>query len=704
MLERLAHAIVQGRKAILAVAVLLLIVAAFGLMNSAINYDLLSYLPSELDSTKGFTILNDDFALANTAQVIVEGASESDVAALTTAIEEIEGIEQVAWVDDAEDLAVPKEFWTSGLEDTYFAGETTFFQVSFAQSANDPLTRSAVEEMKVILEDQETYVAGTQQLELEDVINADRNKFAAAALIAVAIVLVATIPSVIIPVLFVVTIGAAVIYNLGMAYFIGQEMSYLTGVIVFALQFAVTMDYALFLYHRYEQERANHDNDRAMEVALVTTFKSVIAAAATTTAGFLALTAMQLGFGMDMGMTLARGVVITVVAVLTILPALLLTFDGAVRRFSHRVFMPDFSRLGGWLARHAGVMTVVFALLFIPALWGYNQVILDYNLDSALPEDLPSIQAQNRLAEEFGRFQTFFIMLEDTGSTNEIDALATRIGELDGVTEVFAYTEFVDPLIPEEFVPAEARENLFKNGYTYVSADVEYDFGDPRTLELLEELRDASEAYPGVAYVTGESVLYTDMEELSKDDVGRVNTISIIAIAIIVAIAFKSLSIPAVLLAVIQLAILFNQGLSGIGGQPIQFIAILAIGAIQLGATVDYAIILTTRYEEELRKSGDREDAMRKALGGSAPSILTSAGTMFAATIGIVFLSSVTTISDLTMLIARGAIISFFVVVFLLPPLLVIGQPLYQWTSWGWPKASKKTTDANGPAISGKQS
>ncbi len=490
----------------------------------------------------------------------------------------------------------------------------------------------------------------------------------------------------------------AVIYNLGMAYYIGQEMSYLTGVIVFALQFAVTMDYALFLYHRYEQERVNHDNDKAMEVALVTTFKSVISAAATTTAGFLALTAMQLGFGMDMGMTLARGVVITVIAVLTILPALLLTFDGAVRRFSHRVFMPDFSRLGGWLARHAGAMTVVFALLFIPALWGYNQVVLDYNLDSALPEDLPSIQAQNRLAEEFGRFQTFFIMLEDTGSTNEIDALATRIGELEGVTEVFAYTEFVDPLIPEEFVPAEARENLFKNGYTYVSADVEYDFSDPRTLELLEELRDASEAYPGAAYVTGESVLYTDMEELSKDDVGRVNTISIIAIAIIVAIAFKSLSIPVVLLAVIQLAILFNQGLSGLSGQPIQFIAILAIGAIQLGATVDYAIILTTRYEEELRKSGDREDAMREALGGSAPSILTSAGTMFAATIGIVFLSSVTTISDLTMLIARGAVISFFVVVFLLPPLLVIGQPLYQWTSWGWPKASKKTTDTNGPA------
>ena len=690
MLNRLSRAIVKGRKAILAVAVLLLVFAGFGMMNAAINYDMLSYLPEQLDSTKGFVILNDDFALANTARVIVVGASESEVARMTEEIEDIEGIEQVAWVDDVEDLAVPKEFWSSGLDDTYFAGDTTFFQVSFAESANDPLTRQAVEEMKIVLEDAEVYIAGTEQLELEDVVNADRTKFALAALLAVSIVLVATIPSVIVPLLFVLTIGAAVLYNLGAAYYIGPEMSYLTGVIVFALQFAVTMDYALFLYHRYEQERTNHDNEKAMEIAIATTFKSVISAAATTTAGFLALTAMQLGFGWDLGITLARGVIITVIAVLTILPALLLTFDGVVRRFSHKVHLPDFHSLGGWLARHAGVMTVFFLLLFIPALWGYGNVVLNYNLDEALPADLPAMQAADRLADEFGRYQTFFIMVEDTGSTREIDALAQRVKGIEGVTGVFAYTEFVDPLIPEEFVPAEARENFYEDGFTYVSADVGYDFSDPRTLDLLQEIRDVATSYPGTAYVTGESVLFLDMEELSKDDVGRVNIISLIAVAIIVAIAFKSITIPVVLLGVIQLAILFNQGISGLVGSEIQFIAMLAIGAIQLGATVDYAIILTTRYEEELVKRGNREVAMREALGGSAPSILTSAATMFAATIGIVVLSSVTTLSDLTMLIARGAVISFFVVVFLLPPLLVIGQSVYERTGFGWPKISGK--------------
>ncbi len=696
MLSRLAHAIVKGRKAILAVAALLLVFAVFGIMNSKINYDMLSYLPQDLDSTKGFKVLNEDFALANTAQVIVVGEPVSEVARLVDEIRQIDGIEKVSWVDDAEDMAVPKEFWSSGLQDTYFAGDTTFFQVSFTNSPNDPLTRQAVEEMRKVLEGREVYIAGVEQLELEDVINADRTKFAVAALVLVAIVLVATIPSVIVPILFVLTISAAVLYNLGMAYYLNQEMSYLTGVIVFALQFAVTMDYALFLYHRYEQERANHDNDEAMAVAITTTFKSVISAAATTTAGFLALTAMQLGFGWDMGIALARGVVITVIAVLTILPALLLTFDGVIRRFAHKVHLPDFHSLGGWLARHAGVMTIVFALLFIPALWGYSQVVMNYNLDESLPADLPSMQAADKLADEFGRYQTFFIIVEDTGDMRDIDALAQRVDDLEGVTEVFAYTEFVDPLIPEEFVPAEARENFFKDGYTYISADVDYEFNDPRTLDLLQQMREVAKGYPGAAYVTGESVLFNDMEELSKDDVNRVNVISIIAIAIIVAIAFKSLTMPLVLLGVIQLAILFNEGVSGWMGTEIQFIAILAIGAIQLGATVDYAIVLTTRYEEELGKRGDRESAMREALGGAAPSILTSAATMFAATIGIVFLSSVTTITDLTMLIARGAVISFFVVVFLLPPLLVVGQPIYERTGLGWPKALKRSKGTKG--------
>lgn len=690
MLRRFAELVVYKRRAVFALAGLLLVFGVFGMMNASINYDLLSYLPEDLDSVQGFSILNDDFALGTTAQVMVVGASDREVQDLTGRAAEIEGIETVMWVDDLGDLAVPREFWDHDMADTYFSADATFFQVSFEYPENDPATRAAVEELREVVSGHVTHIAGVQQLEMEDVIDSDSNRFTVAALLLVSIALFLTVPSVIVPVLFVVTIGVAVVYNLGAAFYLGQEMSYMTGVIVLALQFAVTMDYALFLYHRYEYERVRRDNEEAMVEAIVATFRSITAAAATTTAGFLALAAMRLGFGPDMGFTLARGVVITVIAVMTVLPALLLTFDRAIRRFAHKVHLPDFHALGGWLARRATPITIIFLLAFVPALWSYSRLELSYDLDSALPDDLPSMVAAEQIADEFGRAQTFFIVAEDTGRIADLDQLTTSVERMEGVTEVVSFTRVASPLIPAEFIPDEAREEFVKDGFTYVSADVAFDFTDERTDEVIEGLREVASVYPGTAYVTGQSVLFGDMEETTAGDVGRVNALSIAGVAIIVALVFRSLAVPAVLLAAIQLAILFNQGIASFAAEDIIFIATLAIGAIQLGATVDYAIILTTRYEEELTRRGEREEAMREALGGAAPSILVSASTMFAATIGLVFLSSVDTISDLTLLIARGAVISFAAVVFLLPAVLVAAQPVLQRASLSWPKVSRK--------------
>ncbi|MDF1542382.1 MAG: MMPL family transporter [Anaerosomatales bacterium] len=687
---RVTRFIVDKRRAVLALAGLLFILGVYGVFNARINYDMLSYLPDDLNSVQGFEILNDDFALGNTAQVMVVDASDRDVRRVIERVETIEGIEQVGWIDDFGDLAVPREFWDGDLADRYFSEDATFFQVSFTASANDPLTRLAVEELREVLAEEEHHIAGTQQLELEDVINADRNRFAVAALVLVSVALFLTVPSVIVPVLFVATIGIAVVYNLGMSFYLGQEMSYLTGVIVLALQFAVTMDYALFLYHRYEQERRRADNETAMAAAMAATFRSIMAAALTTTAGFMALATMRLGFGADMGFTLARGVIITVIAVLTILPALLLAFDPLVRRYAHRVHLPDFHRLGGWVARHAGVLTLVFVLAFIPAIWGYSQLELSYDLDGALPDDLPAMVASRKLADEFDRAQSFFVVAADTGRIADLDLLTREVAGVDGVTQVISFTEVVPSLIPGEFVPEEAREGFFKSGHTYVGADVVFGFEDERTERVIEDLREVAQEYPGPSYVTGQSVLFSDLEETSKGDVGRVNLISIVAVAVIIAVAFRSIALPFLLLASIELAILFNQGISAFATGDIIFIATLAIGAIQLGATVDYAVILTTRYEEELGLVRDREAAMREALGGAAPSILVSAATMFAATIGLVFLSSVSIISDLTLLIARGAIISFFSVVILLPPLLVVAQPVLERASIGWPRLPRK--------------
>ena len=686
MMTRLARVIVRRRVAVLAVAALLLGVGVFGMLNTRINYDLLAYLPRDLESVQGFEILTEDFSLGNTAQVMVVGASDGRVTGLSERVARIDGVADVTWVDDMGDLAVPREFWEHDAAESYVAGDATFFQVIFSQSANDPLTRSAVYEIREVMAGEETYIAGVEQLELEDVINADRTRFAVAAVALVSIALLLTIPSVVVPLLFVVTIGLAVVYNLGMSYFIGQEMSYLTGVIVLALQFAVTMDYALFLYHRYEQERVNADNEEAMVIAIAATFKSVAAAALTTTAGFLALMTMRLGFGADMGGTLARGVIITMVATLTVLPALLLVFDGAIRRFTHRTRMPDFSRLGGWLARHAVPVTVVFALLFIPAVWSHSNLELSYDLNRALPEDLPALRATERLAEDFGRAQSFFVVAEDTGRVADLDRLTRAVSEVDGVSDTFSYTSVVPQLIPVEFVPDQVRDGFVIGGFTYVVADAPFDVGDQRTGDVIADLREVAAEYPGATYVTGHGVLMSDLETTSRGDVARVNWLSIVAIALIVAAVFRSLGVPVILLAAIQLAILANQGISALESAELIFVAVLAIGAIQLGATVDYAIVLASRYEEELGRAGDREQAMRAALGGSGPSILVSASTMFAATIGLVFLSSVSTVTDLTMLIARGSVISFASVIFLLPAVLVAAQPLLERTSIGWPR------------------
>jgi predicted RND superfamily exporter protein len=392
-----------------------------------------------------------------------------------------------------------------------------------------------------------------------------------------------------------------------------------------------------------------------------------------------------------MGVTLARGVAITVVAVLTILPALMLEADPLIRRFSHKVHLPRFDRLGRFLARRAPIVAAVLALAFIPALLGYSQLEQSYDLDESMPEDLPSLAAADRIADAFDRYQTDFVILEDTGDPGDVARLTERIYDVTGVTDVVSYTELVSPLLPEEFVPSEARDAFYEDGYTYMSVEIGYSWTDERSEQTLVELREAAETYPGEAFVTGQSVLLNDMEETSAGDVSRVNWISIAAIAVIVALAFRSLTVPLALLGAIELAIFANQGFAAMSDEPIIFIAILAIGAIQLGATVDYAIILTTRYEEDLARLGDKVEAMGAALGGSAPSILVSASTMFAATIGIVFLSSVSTITDLTALIARGAVISFFVVVFLLPGLLAFLQPVFARTSLGWPRVRKRT-------------
>lgn len=691
MLLKLATFIVRNRKGIMGVFALLVLVGAWGIMNGRINYDLMSYLPDDLDSVRGLDIVDEQFALGNMIQVLVYDESDATVEGLVARIEAVEGVKAVHWVTDLASIAEPQEFRDEAVTENYYAEGATLMQVSFFEGSNDPEVKSAVREIQGMLEPYDAAISGAQQIELEQVMNRDTVRFAIAALVLVTIVLLLTMPSIVVPILFVITIGASVVVNLGMAYFIGQEMSYLTGVIVFALQFAVTMDYALFLYHRFEEERRVLPAEEAMVRAVVTTFKSIFAAAATTIAGFLALTVMHLGFGMDLGLTLARGVLITLVAVVTLLPGLLLAALPLIERIRHKTPTFDFSRLGHFVAKHAVIVTVVGAVLFVPAIWANSQMDITYDLTKSLPEDLPSIVAEREIAEAFGRKEALFVALEDTGTTVDLDRLAGKLADVEGVTRIFGYASLVDPRIPVEFVPAEARDAFYAGGYTYLTLDLAYAMDDPRMAGTLDAIREvASAEWDGATYVTGQSVLMKDMERVSQGDDTRINVISVVAILLIVGITFKSISVPVALVACIQLAILINQGFEAFGSGEMIFVAPLAIGAIQLGATVDYAILVTTRYEEELIRTKDRLEAIKVAVSESSQAILVSAGTMFAATIALAIMSSVGIISSLTMLIARGALVSFAVVTIILPAVLVVGQPLYERLSIGWPKHTVK--------------
>lgn len=688
---RIAQRIVRGRRAIMAITALLVIAGIWGMMNNRVNYDLMSYLPDDVDSVQGLEIVDDEFALGTMIQIMVYDESDATVDALAERIREVEGVKAVHWVTDLAPITQPREFRDEGVVSNYYAEGGTLLQVAFDGSANDPHVKEAIRQIQDLLDGYDTLLTGNQQLELEEVMDQETARFTLAVLVLVTAVLLLTIPSIVVPLLFVLTIGAGVVLNLGLSHYLGQEMSYITGVIVFALQFAVTMDYALFLYHRFEEERRRSEPEEAMITAVAATFKSVSAAAITTCAGFLALTVMRLGFGEDLGVTLARGVLVTLVMALTLLPSLILTALPLIDRTRHKVPSFDFSKVGRFVAKHAGVVSVVGVLLFIVALWGNSQISITYDLNTSLPRDMPSIQAEQAISEAFGRESTMIVALEDTGSAVDIERLSDRLEGVEGVTRAFGYASLVDPRIPVEFVPAEARESFFSGGYTYLTLDVSYDMADPRLTETIETVRAVcDEEWPGASYVTGQSVLMNDMERVSEGDDVRINLISIVAIVVIIGIAFKSVAVPVALVLVIQLAILVNQGFEAFRSDELIFVASLAIGAIQLGATVDYAILITTRYEEELKRTHERLEAITVAVSESSQSILVSASTMFAATIGLAMMSSIGIISSLTMLIARGAVVSFFVVVVILPAILVVGQPLYERLSIGWPRHTVK--------------
>lgn len=689
-MKTVAEFVVKHRVFIALAAVIIFIVSLFGYTNLRVNYDIFSYLPDDVKSVRGMKILNEKFKLGSIIQVALENVPDSEVNVIVNKIGKIEEVEDVDWITSFSDITVPKDFLNEELVSNYYSDNATLIRVSFKGGSTSPKTEKAYKEVLEILKPYESYVSGTlaTNTDLQKVINSDMVKYFLAAIILVTIVLLLTLPSIMVPFLFVLTIGFAAIVNLGLSYFLGQEISYFTRVIVLPLQFAVTMDYALFLYHRYEEESRNFNKEKAMVEAISSTFKSISTASITTIAGFLSLGVMRIGFGPDIGFTLARGVLITLISIITLLPALFLIFDKAIHKISHKIFIPKFETVGKYINKYAGVITTVFFVLLAFGLYANSLVKLSFNFEAGMPEDLPSMEAERYMSKKFGQEESAFIVFNSTNFT-EIDNTLKKIKNVNEVTRIFGYTELVDPLIPKEFVSEDIKSEFIKDSINYYMVDFKYSSENQKTVQAINSIKNILADGSVNSYLTGETPMLEDFKTITREDTGRVNFYSLLAIFIILVIAYRSITVPLLVTGSIELAILINKGLYGLQGTELVFIAAMAIGAIQLGSTVDYAVLMTSRYEEELKKEKDRKLAIKKAVGEASRPILTSAATMFSATIGMAVMSSIGTVKALGVLISRGAVISFFVVILLLPALLVLFQPLLKKTSINWPGEGK---------------
>jgi predicted RND superfamily exporter protein len=688
MLEKIARAVVHHRRLIIGLYLAIVVICFYGLLNVQVNYDIFSYLPKNLSSVKGFNILQKEFELGNQVQVVLPVSDVATVNKYISQIENIEGIKKVDFVTSFIDELTPLEFADENLVKNYVKEGYSLLRVSFEESANSPQTERAFVALKEITDDYQGKIAGivATNYDMKQEIQSSLKKFALSALVFVSIVLLLSIHSFVVPLTFVAAIGTSAVINIGLTYCLGRELSYFARVIAIPLQFAVTMDYALFLYHRYEEEKNHHYVDQAMVNAIQATFKSIFTAAATTIAGFLALTAMKLGYGKDLGLTLARGVLLSLFTIVTLLPALLLEARSLIEKFRHRIVTPNFTFLGEFSAKHAIWIFVVLIVVFVGSLYLYSQVELSFDFKSGIPETAPSQRASELMSRVFDIKTSAYIIYENPDE-KKMSIEAEKIKRLKYVTGVFGYATIKDPVIPDFLIPAEVKESFFKDKYTYEIINFDLDSTDSRLSDIIKKIRRLLGA--GKVYLTGETVMLEDLKKIVFNDIDRINFYSTFAIFLIVLLAFKSVSIPIVLIGVIETAILLNQGLYSLVGRPMTFIGALAIGAIQLGSTVDYAVLLTTRFEEELKKGNRKLEAIIKSVKESTQSILVSAATMFAATFGMYVFGTIGTIKELGMLISRGALISFLAVTIFLPAVLYLFQPLFVWTSLNWPKGGK---------------
>lgn len=685
--------VVRSRILILILAFALLIPAGISFINTRINFDILSYLPGQIETMKGQDIMVDEFGTGALSFVVIEDMDDQDIKVLADDIEDLEGVKDVIWYGTIADSSLPREALPDDLYDFFnnADADSQLMLVTFKDTMGSDETMEAIDKMNGMVKDH-CFVAGmgavntdTKNLTLQQA-----PIYVLIAAILSMIIMGITMESIVVPMLFLLSIGMAIIYNLG-TNLIQGEISYLTLALTAVLQLAVTMDYSIFLWHSYQEQIERYDGDkkRAMAHAISHTIVSVTGSSVTTVAGFIALCFMSFTLGLDLGIVMAKGVIIGVIGCVTILPALILACDKAIEKTKHRVLMPDISKISGWVTKHFRLIAVLFVIILIPALYGYTHTNVYYDLAGTMPDSAYSKQANDRLNEQYAMGATHIVIAPSSMSKADSISMINEIKKVDGVKLAASLDSIIGPTIPEEMLPDKVKDIFESGDYQMMLISSEYQTASDEVNDQITELNKIVKSYSNDAMLIGEAPCTKDLINITDTDFKRVSAISIIAIFVIILLVFKSISLPIILVAVIEFAIFVNMGIPGFTGTKLPFIASIVIGTIQLGATVDYAILMTTKYRKNRYTGMEKQPAITKALHDSTMSIIVSALCFFAATFGVGLYSNIDMISSICILLARGAIISMFVVILVLPSMFMIFDRVICATSMGFKNKNK---------------
>ena len=685
--------IVKFRVPILILSIILLIPAVWGYVNTRINYDVLTYLPEDIETMQGQEIMTNDFGIGAFSMLMVDGMEDKDIVKLKEKVEKVDGVANVLWYDSLADISVPQSMLPSKLYDEYNTEDGTMMAVFFKDGTSSDETMKAVTEIRKVT-GKECFLSGMSAI-VEDTKELAEKETPLYVLIAVALsalVLAITMESIFVPVLFLLSIGIAIVYNLGTNVFFG-EISYITKALAAVLQLGVTMDYSIFLMHSYQEQqvRYNGDKERAMAHAISQTFSSVIGSSVTTVAGFIALCFMSFTLGKDIGIVMAKGVIFGVLVCVTVLPSMILCCDKLIEKTKHKPLLPDIGRISDKVTKRYVIYVVAFVILLFPAIYGNNHTGVYYNLDESLPKDLPSVIANTKLKEDYNMNTTHMILVDSSVAGSDVKKMSQEIEKVDGVKWVLGLDNLVGSGVPSDMLPESVTGMLKNDKYQLLMVNSTYKVASNKVNKQIEEIDKILDKYDKSAMLVGEAPLTKDLINITDTDFKRVSAVSIGIVFVIILLLFKSITIPVILVGVIEFAIFVNMGIPFYTGTKLPFVASIVIGTIQLGATVDYAILMTTRYQRERSRGAGKFDAITTAHKFSAQSIIVSALSFFAATIGVGLYSNIDMISSLCILMARGALISMVVVVLILPSLFMVFDKIIIKTSKGFRPSDLKS-------------